>query len=149
VTGMATDIDRGEAPLLENPTHAGGVVVRRVGSDLRVLLVTATRQAHQWVFPKGHIETGETPEQAAIREVEEEAGVVAAVNEPIGTLEFRNARGMVRAQFYLMTFVSEGPPGEDRRRGWFTVDEARHALGYEDSRMLVTRAATLSRPTEP
>jgi len=133
---------------MENPTHAGGIVVRGRGEDLRVLLVTATRQAHQWVFPKGHIELGETPEQAAAREVEEEAGVLAAVGEPIGTLEFRNARGMVRAQFYLMAFVSEGPPRENRRRAWFTVEEARQALGYEDSRMLVMRAAKLSRKPE-
>jgi len=128
---------------MENPTHAGGIVVRGRGPDLRVLLVTATRQANLWVFPKGHIEDGETAEQAAIREVEEEAGVAATIDEPIGTLEFRNARGMVRAQFYLMSFVSEGQPRENRRRGWFTVDEARQALVYEDSRMLVTRAATL------
>ena len=35
---------------------------------------------------------------------------------------------MVRAQFYLMRFVSEGPPRENRRRAWFTVEEARQAL---------------------
>ena len=136
-------------PVMADPTHAGGIVIRGIGNELRVLLVTATRQASLWVFPKGHIESGETPEAAAVREVEEEAGVIATVSEPIGTLEFRNARGMVRAQFYLMKFVSEGPPRENRRRGWFTVEEARQALVYEDSRMLVLRAARLSRPTEP
>jgi mutator protein MutT len=126
--------------VIESPTHAGGVVVRRTGDGPRVLLVTARRQPGQWVFPKGHIEPGETPEQAAVREVEEEAGVTAAVADPIGTLEFRNARGVVRAQFYLMTFIGEGPPREGRRRGWFTADESRQALGYEDARMLVQRA---------
>lgn len=126
--------------LIDSPTHAGGVVMRGHGADLRVLLVTAKRQPNQWVFPKGHIEVGETVEQAAIREVEEEAGVVATIGEPIGTLEFRNARGMVRAQFFLMAFVSEGSPREDRRRAWFTSEEARQALGYEDSRMLVIKA---------
>jgi mutator protein MutT len=146
---MAADSSREPPPIMDNPTHAGGIVVRGRGEDLRVLLVTATRQAQQWVFPKGHIEPGETPQQAAAREVEEEAGVLAAVGEPIGTLEFRNARGMVRAQFYLMTFISEGPPRENRRRAWFTVTEARQALGYEDSRMLVMRAAKLSRHDQP
>jgi 8-oxo-dGTP pyrophosphatase MutT (NUDIX family) len=136
------------SPVMIDPTHAGGIVVRGNGDQLRVLLVTATRQASLWVFPKGHIEDGETPEAAAAREVEEEAGVVATVAEPIGTLEFKNARGTVRAQFYLMKFVSEGPPRENRRRAWFTVDEARQALVYEDSRMLVLRAAKLSEPAE-
>ena len=132
--------------IIESPTHAGGVVVRGQGAELRVLLVTATRQVNQWVFPKGHIETGETAEQAAVREVVEEAGVVAAVREPVGTLEFRNARGIVRAQFFLMTFESEGAPRESRQRAWFTVEEARQALAYEDSRLLVVRAARRAAP---
>jgi 8-oxo-dGTP pyrophosphatase MutT (NUDIX family) len=125
---------------IESPTHAGGVVLRGRGATMRILLVTAKRQPNQWVFPKGHIEHGETVEQAAIREVEEEAGVIATINEPVGCLEFRNARGLVRAQFFLMTFVSEEEPRENRRRAWFTAEEARQALGYEDSRLLVVRA---------
>src|SRR3954469_15258431 len=96
-----------EGLTIDLPTHAGGVVLRGRGPTLRVLLVTAKRQPNQWVFPKGHIERGETVEQAAVREVEEEAGVIATVNGPVGSLEFRNARGIVRAQFFLMTFVSE------------------------------------------
>lgn len=137
---MASDSGRDPLLIIDRPTHAGGVVLRGRGASVRVLLVTAKRQPNQWVFPKGHIEPGETVEQAAIREVEEEAGVIATVGEPIGTLEFRNARGVVRAQFFVMAFVSEDKPREGRRRGWFTAEEARQALGYEDSRMLVARA---------
>ena len=132
---------RGEV-VIPSPTHAGGVVVRRDGPELRVLLVTARRQPGLWVFPKGHIETGETPEQAAVREGVEEAGVNATVVAPVGATEFRSARGSVRAQFYLMEFVSEGSPGEDRRRAWMTGDEARRALIYADARLLITRAAS-------
>ena len=131
---------RGEL-IIPSPTHAGGVVVRRDGDATRFLLVTARRQPGLWVFPKGHIEPGETPEQAAEREVLEEAGVRASVIAPVGATEFRSARGAVRAQFYLMEFVSEGSPGEDRRRGWFTADDARRALVYEDARLLITRAS--------
>jgi 8-oxo-dGTP pyrophosphatase MutT (NUDIX family) len=134
---MATDTP----PLIDSPTHAGGVVVRGSGETWRVLLVTAKRQPSLWVFPKGHIEPGESPEQTAVREVQEEAGVTASVIEPIGTLEFRNARGLVRSQFYLMAFEAEGGRREeDRQHAWFTLQEARQALVYEDSRMLVTRA---------
>lgn len=132
---------RGEV-IIPSPTHAGGVVVRRDGPELRFLLVTARRQPGLWVFPKGHIEIGETPEQAAVREVIEEAGVQATVVAPIGATEFRSARGSVRAQFYLMDFVSETAPGEERRLAWMTADEARRALIYEDARLLITRAAS-------
>ena len=131
---------RGEL-VIPSPTHAGGVVVRRDGPEARFLLVTARRQPGLWVFPKGHIEENETPEQAAVREVLEESGVVATIVAPVGATEFRSARGNVRAQFYLMDFQSEGAPGEDRRRTWFTADEARRALIYEDARLLITRAA--------
>jgi len=146
---MSADDDREYGLRIDVPTHAGGVVVRGRGAELRVLLVTARRQPNQWVFPKGHIESGETVEQAALREVLEEAGVEATVSGPIGTLEFRNARGVVRAQFFLMAFVAEGSPGEDRRRGWFTIEEARQALGYEDARMLVVQAARQISQTRP
>jgi 8-oxo-dGTP pyrophosphatase MutT (NUDIX family) len=129
--------------IIASPTHAGGVVVRRDGPEPRYLLVTATRRPGQWVFPKGHIEDGETPEQAAVREVLEEAGVRATVVAPLGATEFRNVRGLVRAQFYLMAFVSEGRSGEDRQREWFTADEAKRALMFEDARMLISRAARL------
>ena len=139
---MASDKDRDSRLVIDSPTHAGGVVVRGKGADFRVLLVTAKRQPNQWVFPKGHIEIGETPEQAAVREVVEEAGVQAIVVAPIGATEFRSARGPVRAQFYLMDFVSETAPGEDRRLAWMTADEARRALIYEDARLLITRAAS-------
>jgi diadenosine hexaphosphate hydrolase (ATP-forming) len=131
---------RGEL-IIPSPTHAGGIVVRRDGDGARFLLVTARRQPGLWVFPKGHIEPGETPEQAAEREVLEEAGVCASVVAPVGATEFRSARGAVRAQFYLMEFISEGSPGEDRRRAWFTADDARRALVYEDARLLITRAS--------
>ena len=130
--------------VIEAPTHAGGVVVRHEDGVAKFLLVTARRQPGQWVFPKGHIEPGETPEQAAIREVLEEAGVEARVGPPIGATAYKTTRGLIRAQFFLMDFVSEGSPGEDRRRAWLTDHEAQRALLYEDARLLIARAVELS-----
>ena len=127
--------------VIGSPTHAGGVVVRDDGPVRRFLLVTARRQPGQWVFPKGHLEDGETAEQAAVREVVEEAGVEAVVVSPIGSSEYKTARELVRAQFYLMQYVSEEQPGEGRRRAWFTAAEAQRALLYEDARLLIARAA--------
>jgi 8-oxo-dGTP pyrophosphatase MutT (NUDIX family) len=55
-------------------TSAGGVVLRRNGhDDLEVLMIQ--HSSHKgWGFPKGWVEPGETPEMAAVREVEEESG---------------------------------------------------------------------------
>ncbi len=144
---MADEFPYSGTVVIDAPTHAGGIVVRREESVTRFLLVTARRQPGQWVFPKGHIEAGETPEQAAVREVQEEAGVDARIGPPIGATEYKTARGVIRAQFYLMEFVREGAPGEDRRRAWLTADEAQRALLYEDARLLIARAVELS--TEP
>ena len=41
-----------------------------------------------WSLPKGHIEAGETPEQAAIREIEEETGILGEVLAPLGIIDF-------------------------------------------------------------
>ena len=127
--------------VIESPTHAGGVVVRDDGPVRRFLLVTARRQPGQWVFPKGHIEEGETVEAAAIREVLEESGVEATVVSPLGASQYKTARELVRAQFFLMRYVSEERPGEGRRRAWFTAAEAQRALLYEDARLLIAGAA--------
>jgi 8-oxo-dGTP pyrophosphatase MutT (NUDIX family) len=56
-------------------TSAGGVVFRRTGNDIEFLLIRDPYE--NWGLPKGHIEGGETPEQAARREVEEETGLHA------------------------------------------------------------------------
>src|SRR5690606_16612824 len=73
---------------------AGGVVFDRDG---RVLVLGHVDGA--WVFPKGHIEEGETSQAAALREVREEAGVRAELvpGTPSWTTHYRNPRGVRRA----------------------------------------------------
>jgi len=56
---------------------AGGMVVSSYGQSVRILLVRDTNY-DDWVCPKGHVEPGETLEQAALREIKEEAGVTEA-----------------------------------------------------------------------
>lgn len=78
------------------PDHvagAGGVTFNGVG---HVLVLRHTNG--NWVFPKGHVEPGETLLQAALREVQEEAGVTAVCPEPERTwrTSYRNAYGVDR-----------------------------------------------------
>ncbi len=52
------------------------------------LVVSTTGRPGEWTFPKGHIEPGELPEQAAMREIREEAGIVVALAAPIGITSY-------------------------------------------------------------
>ena len=65
--------------------QAGAIAARVRGDDTEFLLVTARKQPDEWIFPKGHIERGETPEDAALRELEEEAAVRRQLPEREGS----------------------------------------------------------------
>ncbi len=124
-------------------THAGGVVHRP--DDDRILLVRARPAPHDWVLPKGHIEDDEAAEEAAVREVAEEAGVVAAVTHPLGIIEFTKPNGRpARVLFFLMRFVSEAVPAEDRESRWWTFEEAFAEITFENTRAILEAAKRLT-----
>jgi 8-oxo-dGTP diphosphatase len=118
---------------------AGGVVVR----DGRVLLVHRPRY-DDWTFPKGKLDSGESFEDAALREVEEETGVRCTLERelPATRYEVRGRPKLVR--YWLMApaaeseFVSNEETDEVR---WTTPDEARTLLTYDHDRDLLTAAA--------
>jgi 8-oxo-dGTP pyrophosphatase MutT (NUDIX family) len=66
---------------------AGGVVYRGVGTTLEIAIVQVVSEM-RWQLPKGIIDEGETREEAAIREVREEAGVEVELVAPIDTIEY-------------------------------------------------------------
>ncbi|HNQ98774.1 MAG TPA: NUDIX domain-containing protein, partial [Trueperaceae bacterium] len=82
-----------DGPPVATVTGAGGVVF---DPGNRVLLLQ--HASGHWVFPKGHVEQGETQLQAALREVAEEAGVTATCAKPqrTWTTYYRNPRGVQR-----------------------------------------------------
>lgn len=125
------------------PTHAGGVVYRRRNGTAEFLLVTSSRDPSQWVLPKGRIEWNETPVDAAAREVEEESGVEALVQQPLGQLAVRVRGQKQRIDFFLMQGVREGPSSEERDVAWLPLDEAISRVSYENVREILRRAASL------
>ena len=95
----AGPMSRGSAVESPTPTLAASREVqtaRRVGifheSAGAVVIVDgrclALGRGDEWVFPKGHLESGERPEQAAIREVREETGLDVRIIRPIGTTRY-------------------------------------------------------------
>ena len=125
-------------------THAGGVV-RRPGVDgPEFLLVRASRAPFDWVLPKGHIETDETPEQTAHREVCEEAGVDAAVEQTAGDLHIVVRGRHLHIRYFAMRYRRDVPAAEERERRWCRLSECEQLLLYEDTRELVRRVAKLA-----
>lgn len=123
------------------PTHALGVVYRKTGPAVEYLLVRPKDGADEWLFPKGHIDPGERPEQAAVREVREETGAIARVVGALAGMYSFWAKGeVVRALCFLMEYTRQGVPGESREAGWFQFDRALAKLTYSDSRSVLEEA---------
>jgi len=127
---------------LNRVRQAGGIVVRRKGDRLTVLLVRAKKDPTVWIFPKGHVEDGETAAQAALRETHEEAGIKGELVKPIGEpLEFNNGRYDVSVQYFLIRPKSESADTDGREKRWFTVEDALDVLQFDGARRLLKLAA--------
>jgi 8-oxo-dGTP pyrophosphatase MutT (NUDIX family) len=123
---------------LKRVRQAGGIVVRKDRDGLSVLLVRAKRDPTLWIFPKGHIERGETAADAALRETREEAGIVGNLVKPIGgPVNFHNGRYDVTVQYYLIRPVEEFDETDGRAKKWFPFDKAVEAVHFEEDRELL------------
>ncbi|MBI5513722.1 MAG: NUDIX domain-containing protein [Deltaproteobacteria bacterium] len=113
------------------------MVARADGGAVRYLLVRARRNPTWWIFPKGHIEVGETWEDAALRETAEEAGVEALPGAFLGVLDVAGQR----VAYYLLRPLGELPSAERERR-WCDYDEAASLLALPALRAVLARAHT-------
>jgi 8-oxo-dGTP pyrophosphatase MutT (NUDIX family) len=121
--------------------QAGAIVVRFDDDEPRLLLVTARRNPKTWIFPKGHIEDGETPAEAAVREAREEAGVVGRALGSVGSLEVDFEDVSVDVEYFLLTLEKDkGESNEGRKRRWCTREEALDRLEVDETRALVEKA---------
>lgn len=125
-------------------SHAGGIVSRTVDGETEYLLVEASTVANLWVLPKGHIEKGESPEDAAVREVMEEAGVRATIVARAGEIEYEVGGKTIRVVFFLMHYEGEVPRTESRRLTWQRYENALALLHFDSTRQILTHAHSFS-----
>jgi ADP-ribose pyrophosphatase YjhB (NUDIX family) len=130
--------------MANTPTHAGGIVFRCKGHIVEYLLVRPSDNADEWVLPKGHINQGEDPAEAALREVCEETGVVARLVGLVADNVRFFAKGEdVTVWFYLMEFLSEMPPAENREKQWVSLEEAMKRIKFEETRKAIKSAESM------
>ena len=114
---------------------AGGILER----DGRIAVVHRPRY-DDWSLPKGKLDRGETFEQAALREVEEETGFVCALGEELEPVRYHDSRGRAKLVRYWRMVVVRGefvPNDEVDELRWVPPDRARRLLTYPHDRALV------------
>jgi 8-oxo-dGTP pyrophosphatase MutT (NUDIX family) len=139
-------------PTTSTEFSAGGVVVRDHACVVIVPTRLAANGAKVLALPKGHPEDGESPGEAALREVREEAGVVARLVEPLGDVRYwytREGRRIAKVvSFFLLDYVSGEVDDHDlevEHARWMPLEQAARELTYAGEREMAARALSRTR----
>jgi 8-oxo-dGTP pyrophosphatase MutT (NUDIX family) len=129
---------------------AGGVAFRWTGAKPEIVIVSVKPKL-RWQLPKGIVDSGESPQVAAIREVREEAGVETDLIKLIETIEYwyrsekhgKPVRYHKFVHFYMMQYKSGEVTDHDHEveeARWVTFDEALEMLDFKSEREVVAKA---------
>lgn len=133
-------------------TSAGGLVLDHSSTPPRAALIGRLDRRGRliWSLPKGHIEQGETTEDAAIREVQEETGIEGSVMAPLGVIDFwfmaEDRRVHKTVHHYLLSAHGGELSDADREVvevAWVPLDEVSARLAYADERKLMEKVPAL------
>ena len=131
---------------------AGGVVYRTVDDGVEICLAARrTRRGElAWGLPKGLVERDEQPEEAALREVEEETGLHAEIEEDLGTVRYfyiwEGVRVRKQVRFFLMRATGGDVANHDDEMEdvrWFPARRAVKRASFRGERELVERAVAI------
>ncbi|CAB4729469.1 MAG: NUDIX domain-containing protein [Actinobacteria bacterium] len=133
---------------------AGGLVIDSTGTKGLLIgrrdLKDQTRERLLWSLPKGHIEEGETPEQAAVREVQEETGIESEIAKELGVINFWFMAGGNRIHKTVHHYLFRETGGKLAPQltevddvGWFPLNEIVELLAYPDEKKLIAKSGDL------
>ena len=124
---------------------AGGVVTRSARDGTLEVLVVHRPRYDDWSLPKGKLEPGESFEDAARREIEEETGVRVELGAALPTTDYVDRHGRPKVvHYWRMTPVGRTawePNDEVDEMRWITASEAAKLLSYDHDRRLIASVA--------
>ena len=150
-SSRAARASRRVLPTVEE-TSAGGLVVDLAAPEPRAAVIARLNRAGrvEWCLPKGHLESGETPEQAAIREIEEETGIQGRVVCSLGTIDYwfsaEGRRVHKLVHHYLLEATGgllsvEGDPDREAiDAAWVPLAELGALLAFPNERKIAREA---------
>ncbi len=134
----------------QEEVSAGGIVFRRSARGVRFLLIRDSYQ--NWGFPKGHLEEGESPGAAALREVEEETGLCGLrLRAPVEVIDWHfrfRGRLVHKVCHFFLIEAAGGDARPLRKEGitackWLPFGDAASLVSYGNARGVLARARTL------
>ena len=134
-------------------TSAGGIVVDVAGPPRAAVIARVNRAGRvEWCLPKGHLEAGETPEEAAVREIAEETGILGRIIGSLGTIDYwfsaEGRRVHKSVHHYLLVAVGgeltvDGDPDQEAIDvAWVPLPELGGLLAFPNERRIAQEASS-------
>lgn len=135
--------------MTDSPIRAAGCVVLARDATGRPLVLLIQDRQGVWTLPKGHIDDGESDEEAAVREVAEETGIVCTLAERLDRITYpiyRLGHWRDKQVTFFLASASPEPPVPAvaegiRSAAWVPLSDAIRQIGYRQLRTLLQRVA--------
>ena len=133
---------------------SGSVTYRSDVTGIRIVVIGVGGDDRRWQLPKGLVDAGESPEQAAIRETREEGGIDAELIAPLEKIEYwyvgsedgARVRYHKFVYFFLLRYLSGDVRNHDREideARWFLIDHAIDMLTFASEQKIARVARDL------
>ena len=152
---MGESVGSSKSPRLKTveQVSAGGVALRKGPMGPEVAIIKTAGEG-RWQLPKGIVDDSESPGQAALREVREEAGIECTLTEPIDVVEYwfvaaydgERKRYHKYVHFFLMDYVSGDVADHDHEVSearWVSISSALEMLAFKDEKQVLQKAAAV------
>jgi len=129
----------------------GAIVYRKHHGNIELLLIKNINGGH-WSFPKGHVEEGETEQETAVREIQEETGIAVELDESFREcITYSPKKEVMKDVVYFLakatTYDYTAQIEEISRIKWVEINSAPTLLNYDNDRQLVHKAKLIIKDT--